>query len=278
MPPRQGFARANGARLYYETAGSGKSLVLIHGNTLDTRMWDDQWDVFATSYQVIRYDMRGFGRSSMPTETAYSPAEDLRALLDYLDIEQAHVLGLSRGGAVALDYALMYPEETLSLIFADAGLWDFPWTHYATSVKVVREACRASGVEAARALWLDHPLFAPALEKPSVAERLQAMVADYSGWHWQHDESLRLLDPSPIERLPALNLPVLVIAGERDLPDFLAIATLLSERIPGAEKIILPNTGHMSNMEAPEAFNAAVLDFLSRTGAHEQGIRNERPP
>ncbi len=267
MPPSQGFACVNGARLYYETAGSGEPLVLIHGNTLDTRMWDDQWSPFAERYRVIRYDMRGFGRSSMPTETAYSPAEDLKALLDQLNVGRIHVLGLSRGGAVALDYALMYPEETLSLIFADAGLWDFPWTHYATSVKAVRETCRTSGIEAARALWLDHPLFAPALEKPSVAERLRAMVTDYSGWHWQHDESLQLLDPPPIERLTALNIPVLVIAGERDLPDFLAIATLLSERIPGAEKIILPS-GHMSNMEAPAAFNAAVLDFLSRSNAH----------
>lgn len=271
MPPHQGFAHANGTRLYYETAGSGKPLVLIHGNTLDTRMWDEQWDVFAARYRVIRYDMRGFGRSSMPAEADYSPAEDLKALLDYLDIDQAHVLGLSRGGAVALDYALMYPEKTLSLIFADAGLWDFPWTHYPASVKAVREAGRTSGIEAARAVWLDHPLFAPALEKPSVAGRLRAMITDYSGWHWQNDESLRLLDPPPIERLPTLKIPALVIVGERDLPDFRAIAVLLGEYVPGAEQIVLPGVGHLSNMEAPAVFNAAVLDFLSRAGAHQQG-------
>ena len=97
-------------RLYYEVAGSGHPLVLIHGFTLDTRMWDDQFETFAREYQVVRYDRRGFGKSSLPVDEDYAHADDLAALLEHLGIDRAYVLGLSGGGASAIDFALTYPE------------------------------------------------------------------------------------------------------------------------------------------------------------------------
>jgi pimeloyl-ACP methyl ester carboxylesterase len=92
---QSGIIDANGARLYFETAGYGEALVFIHGLGLDARMWDLQFEVFAQRFLVIRYDLRGFGRSSVPTAEGYSHAEDLHALLRFLRVQQAHILGLS---------------------------------------------------------------------------------------------------------------------------------------------------------------------------------------
>ena len=104
-----------------------QSLVLIHGFTLDHRMWDDHVEAFAPGHRVIRLDLRGFGRSSMPTDP-YSHVEDVKALLSYLEIRQAVVLGLSMGGGVALDFALAYPEYTRALILADSTWRGFSWS------------------------------------------------------------------------------------------------------------------------------------------------------
>ena len=109
MQIQQGFADVNGTRLYYEMVGSGHPLVLVHGFTLDTRMWDDQFEMFAGRNQVVRYDLRGFGKSALPTTEPYSHPDDLRALMTHLGIEHAFIIGLSLGGAVAVDFAVTYP-------------------------------------------------------------------------------------------------------------------------------------------------------------------------
>jgi len=106
-----GFAEVNGTRLYYEVMGFGQPLILIHGYTLDTRMWDDQIAAFAQNYQVIRYLLRGFGKSGLPTGESYAHLQDLKALLEHLGIDQAHILGLSLGGAIAIDFAITYAAD-----------------------------------------------------------------------------------------------------------------------------------------------------------------------
>lgn len=263
MHTHQDFADVNGTRLYYEMAGSGDPLVLIHGHTLDIRMWDDQFEPLARHYRVIRYDMRGYGKSALPTAESYAPADDLMALLHHLGLKYAHILGLSRGGGVAIDFALTYPEATDTLIVVDTALRGFQWETFGTSLSQVQSAGRTSGIEAARQRWLDDALFAPALENPRVATRLKQMVADYSGWHWINNDTIRLLDPPSIQQLDRISIPTLIIVGERDLPDFHTIAETLHQRIPNASKVVMPGVGHMSNMEDPERFNEIVLGFLA---------------
>jgi 3-oxoadipate enol-lactonase len=262
MPTERDFAAVNGTRLYYEADGVGNPLVLIHGNTLDTRMWDDQFPAFARHYHVIRYDMRGYGQSALPSAEPYAPAQDLKALLAYLDLSHAHILGLSRGGAVGIDFALAYPELTDSLILADTGLWKFDWLEFGEFAANVRTAATTTGLEAARELWLSGSLFAPAMKKPHLAVRLKQMVTEYSGWHWFNDEALDLLAPPQIEQLHTIACPTLALVGERDLPDFHAIADAVVRAVPDAVKILLPGVGHLSNMEDPELFNRAALEFL----------------
>ncbi len=263
MTSRDAFADVNGTRLRYEVAGSGRPLVLVHGFTLDTRMWDDQFHAFAGRYRVIRYDMRGFGKSAVPSDETYAPADDLRALLEHLDVERAHVVGLSMGGGLAIDFALAYPEATDGLIAVDSILGGYQWREFGATLTSVFSAARESGVEAAKEVWLNSPLFAPALEMPDVAARLRQIVSGYSGWHLVNENPVRPISPPAIQRLGEISAPTLVVVGERDLPDFHTIADTLERGIPGARKAALPGAGHMSNMEDPDSFNETVLHFLA---------------
>ncbi len=267
MPIQQqaGFAEVNGTRLYYEIAGSGHPLVLIHGSTLDTRMWDDQFEPFAQHYTVVRYDVRGFGKSALPTGEAYARPDDLKSLLDYLEIAHAYILGLSMGGGIAIDFALTYPQATDALILVDSRLggWQSD-PEYAAFQNAVRVQAKDAGVQAARDVWLYGPFFTPALANPAVAPRLVQIIADYSGWHWVHPNPLRELAPPATQRLDTIRVPTLIIIGERDIPDCHAIAERLQQRIPNARSAVMSGVGHMANMEDPERFNTIVLDFLAQ--------------
>jgi pimeloyl-ACP methyl ester carboxylesterase len=255
MKPESGFADLSSGRLYYEAAGAGQAVLFIHGFGLDTRMWDDQFEAFARQYRAIRFDLRGFGKSPPPAGV-YSRVEDIRALLGYLEADRPHLVGLSLGGGIALDVAVTYPAWPRSLVLVDSALGGFPWkTDFNVRAKEI-------GVEAAKRRWLAHPLFVPANESAQVAARLAQMVSQYSGWHWlNHDPGL-VPDPLPVHRLESITAPALIVVGERDLPDFLSVASLLEREVRGARKAVLPGAGHMSNMEAPEAFNEVVLGFL----------------
>lgn len=265
MQKEAGFAEVNGTRLYYEVAGSGDPLVLIHGMTLDTRMWDDQFEPLAHQYRVVRYDARGFGKSALPAAgKPYAHTDDLKALLRHLDIARAFILGLSMGGGIALDFAVAHPEATEALIPVDSRLngWQ-PDAEFASYLSAVRARAKEAGVQAGRDAWIYSAMFKPALENPTVASRLVQIIADYSGWHWVNDNPLRTPDPSAAQRLHTIRVPTLIVIGEHDVPDCQAIAETLHRRIPNARKVVMARVGHMSNMEAPERFNALVSDFLA---------------
>jgi 3-oxoadipate enol-lactonase len=259
-----GFAAINGTRLYYEVAGTGPPLILIHGHGLDSRMWDDQCAPFTAHYRVVRYDLRGFGQSAPVGEAPYAHEDDLAALLDHLGIARAAILGLSAGGAVAIDFALAYPAMTRALIVVDTALNGHAWSEeWSARWRSIRRTARTLSARAANEEWLRHPLFAPANEHPAVAARLRRMVGDYSGWHWGNRDPQRGHDPPATRRLREITVPTLVILGERDLPDFHAIADRIADNVSDARKIIFPGVGHMANIEAPERFNRAVLGFLA---------------
>jgi len=261
MKDQQAFAEVNGTHLYYEIAGSGHPLVLLHGFTLDTRMWDEQFEAFARNYRVIRYDRRGYGKAALPTEESYSGIEDLKALLEHLRIDGAYLVGQSAGGAVAIDFALTYPEVSRALVLVDSGLGGYSWSQEPVG-ESIRTTARESGVEDAKTQWLAKPLFASAQEKPAVATRLAQIISDYSWWHLINTDPERALDPPAAQRLHEISVPTLIIVGEHELPDAHMIADTL-EQIPNAHKIVLPSVGHMSNMEDPARFNEVVLNFLA---------------
>jgi len=234
---------------------------------VDRRMWADQIDVFAARFRVLTYDLRGFGQSASPeSEVPYTHADDLHALLDHLGIERAAVIGLSLGGRIAEEFALTYPDSLSALVLVDAALGGHQFSAaFMPTLGALFEGAREGRLAEAKAGWMAAPLFAQSRTSPDVAARLGQMVDEHTGWGLQNPDPHLAMSPPTRDRLSEITAPTLVIVGEHDLPDFHAVADILAAEIPGAQKVVLPGAGHMANMDAPEAFNEAVLGFLRDT-------------
>jgi 3-oxoadipate enol-lactonase len=260
-----GFAEVNGARVYYEIAGSGPPLVFIHGFSLDTRMWDDQFEHFAGRYRVLRYDLRGFGKSSLPTEAPFSNHDDLRALLDHVRIDRAHVCGLSSGGGITIDFALEHAGRVRSAVLISSALGGHQGGvgSMGPSMMAMSKAAKAGDLVSAKRIWVDSPLFAPARLNPAVAARLRDMVETWSGWQLTNHANTIDPDPLPVDRVADLVAPTLVIVGEQDNEVVQEIAVQIEAEAPNARRVVVPDAGHMTNMEAPEAVNSHIAAFLA---------------
>jgi pimeloyl-ACP methyl ester carboxylesterase len=264
MPTATGVAHVNGARLAYAISGDGPPVVFIHGYTFDRRMWRTQAPAFATRHRVITYDVRGHGESSVAGSAPYADVDDLRALLDHLDVTAAHLVGLSMGGGIAIDVALTHPERVRSLVLVDSALngWTFS-PAWQADLTALGDAIARGDVATATALWLALPLFTTTLAQPAPAADVRAMVEDYAHRHRFQPADQRSPQPPARQRLEQITAPTLVIVGEHDIADFQALSAELARRIPGARQLVLPGAGHMANMDQPAAFNAAVLAFLA---------------
>jgi pimeloyl-ACP methyl ester carboxylesterase len=183
-----GFADINGAKLYYEAAGEGHPLLLLHAGVADCRMWDDQFERFARRYRVIRYDMRGFGKSMMPA-CEFSGHEDLAGLMDWLDIDRAYLVGLSFGGYIAIDFALVYPERVSALVLGApdvGGLSAVGKEVYVPSDELKRYWAKESdalerddlkaATEANLRMWVDGPNRTPDQVDPAVRKRVYEII------------------------------------------------------------------------------------------------------
>jgi len=186
--------------------------------------------------------------------------------LDHLGIEKVAVVGLSMGGYVAVNFTLAYPERTTALIPVDAIIESRPMSkEYMDTLTPVFTKAKEEGIESARQVWINLPLFAPARRDPTCAGKLDEIVGRYSGWNFVNDDSIVRLSPVPERRLHEIKVPTLIVVGELDVPDCLEVGDVLGAGIRGSEKVVIGNVGHMSNMEDPETFNRAVLGFLAKT-------------
>jgi 3-oxoadipate enol-lactonase len=252
-----------GGELYYEVEGDGAPVVLVHGLALDTRMWDDQVPALADVATVVRYDVRGFGRSARDAATPYSHAADLWRLLDHLGIGEAVLVGLSMGGRIVVEAALAAPDRVRALVLLDAVLEGAPWDPDSErGMTAIGEELRAGGLDAAKAVWLRHGFFVPARRDPEVARRLAEMARDYSGVNWTSPDPHEPRPPSR-ELLPTIAAPTTVVVGELDVPCFREMAEVYADRIPNARLVTVPDAGHMVNMEAPAAVNALLLEVVT---------------
>ncbi len=263
MRIESGFAEVNGTKIYYEKMGTGNPLVLNHGNTQDRRLWDDQFHLFAEKYCVIRYDLRGCGYSDPPTGK-YSYHEDLKALLDFLNIEKTYVLGLSVGGGISINFAIHYPEATAALIPVGPFITGYNWPQLSPFLQEIVKSVRRGEADRARTLWAKMHWFAFALRNPNVAPRLKQMLEDNSGWFFEKVNPVDWGKEPMTDHFGSINIPTLIIIGEYDSSDNHVVANALFERIPKARKVVIPDSGHIVNMEAPDQFNYVVLDFLER--------------
>jgi len=260
--------------LYYEAAGDEHShpLLLIHAGIADHSMWDDQVEPFSRRYRVIAYDGRGFGKSFVEEGASFSNRQDIRDLFDHLGVRSAYVIGVSRGGQIATDFALEHPTMVDALVLVGAGLSGWDGAGHTSTAEEMRlynryeELAKAEDWEGEAdngvQLWVDGP-GQPAGRAPQrVRERVRAMCLNTRTTH-PTDGEPRTLQPPAAGRLQEIRVPTLVIAGELDTSGTHAQADLLARGVPGARRVVISGTAHVPNMEKPEEFNNLVLDFLA---------------
>lgn len=261
----KGYSEVNGTELYYERSGEGYPIIFIHGFSLDNRMWDPQFSEFSRKFDVIRYDLRGFGRSgALKEDLHYRHADDLREFMSSMGINCASLVGLSKGGAVAINFSIAYPEMVSKLVLADAEVPGFGVSNsYRKELDHIWSMAAVGGINASKDAWLKHAFFAPAQLKPDVIGPIREMVSGYSGWHFMHKDP-ELFTPVPaINHLHDIRMPLLVLVGKMDIPDFIDESILLSKSVKGSRLEFINGVGHMSNMEDPETFNRLSIQFLS---------------
>lgn len=262
----QRFTCSDGGELQYAIAGTGEPIVFLHGFGLDLGMWDPQWSAFSSNYRTLRYDLRGYGGSSAPAGR-YSHVDDFIALTGFLKSRPAHLVGLSLGGRLALRVAAQMPTAVRSLTLVDTALDGHDWSAAWSQRWRAMIAAAQTDLSRAKQMWLEHDLFETARARPAVAEALDAMIRRYSGWHFQSEDPGVGPSRPIIEVLSKISAPTLVMVGGLDLPDFQAIARRLTTEMPSATLSVIPNVGHMPNLEDPLEFNRLVLAHISAIGS-----------
>ena len=255
----------NGASVYYEIVGSGHPLILIHAGIADSRMWDDQIAAFSKTYQVIRYDVRGYGKT-IRASGPFSTVDDLYKLFVALKISSAYVLGASMGGGIAIDFILTHPELVTALIAVAPALSGYETPDTFREVWEEIELAYNAGdfervIEMETRMWVDGPKRAPDQVAPHVRARMKMMMTDMITHQTEQGEP-QGIQPTAVGRLSEIHIPTLLIAGDGDVPYMLDIVNTLEAGIPGAKKVIMPGLAHVPNMEKPQEFNQLVLDFL----------------
>ncbi len=265
---KTGFADVNGTRLYYEVAGSGEPVVLIHGGFMDSRMWDAQFGEFAKQFRVIRYDVRGAGKSARNYKEPYSSVEDLDALLRFLGVSRAHIVGLSAGGEVAINFVLEKPDRAISLVAAEAALPGVPFQGEGMEfMKRVFAIADSQGGEAAAVAFADAPVFASIKKtNPGAIGQLKTLLRDNAHLLVESRKDQRPNSPAA-ERLNAIQAPTLVVVSEYGEGYATEVVKRLMSGVRGARQKVIAKSGHLMNMEQPAEFNRAVLEFLKNAGA-----------
>jgi len=256
--------RANGIEIGYLVEGEGPWLTMSHSLACNLHMWDEQAAVLAKHFRVLRFDTRGHGDSAAPkgAYTLEALADDLKGLLDALGVKETHYVGLSLGGMIGQTFALKYPGTLKTLVLADttsrypaeaASLW-------AERIKVAETQGMEPLVQPTLERWLTEAFrTANTGRTKQIGDMIRTTpVAGYSGC------SHAIPKINLTARLGEIDVPGLVVVGERDMGTPLAMSREIHENYPGSELVILPSAAHLSNVEQPEAFNSALADFLAK--------------
>lgn len=254
----------NGARIYFERAGEGLPVIFLHAGVADHRMWDSQLRAFASQFDVVAPDMRGFGHSTLPPQR-WSPVGDLLALIDQLHLKPAHMVGCSIGGGLAIDFALEHSERISKLVLVGPGVGGIHFGPKYPELFAEAEAAEKTGdqraiVEADARLWLDGPGRPAGYVKDPIRKLFFEMDSNFDSDF--ESAPIDHLEPRAAERLHEITAPTLVVVGDKDAPPVFDAVDLLMEKIPHARKAVIRDAAHLPNLEHPDEFNRIVLEFL----------------
>ena len=269
----------DGGQLYYERKGAGPALVLVHSGWLDSRMWDPQFETFSRRYTVIRYDVRGYGRSTK-AGTGYRDAIDLKDVLDHIGIESAVVLGNSNGARIASEFVAGYPGRARGLVLVGGGPADldptpeeeasFLDTFGDRGERILTLASEGKIDEAVSAMLL---AWAPQVQgeakdylRKIARDNCSQLVALSSG------KSLNQPPGYPVaEGLRTMGIPMLSLCGEHDHPALAMMMGRFAQQVPSAKYLLVPGGDDTLNYSAPQEFDRLVFEFLDQVQAGNVG-------
>jgi pimeloyl-ACP methyl ester carboxylesterase len=275
-------APINGIDIYYEAHGTGDTIIFCHEFAGDIRSWDLQVNHFSRNFQVITYCARGYSPTSVPENPElYSQdlvIDDLKGLMDFLKIDKAHIVGLSMGGNVALNFGIKYPEQAKTLTIAGTGTGSDNPDLFRERISKFSDGMRSEGM----AFMSDY------LKGP---QRVQHQLKDPKGYQLFCEQFLEhsnigsantfygiMTKRPPIfdlkNQLSNIKIPVLVMTGDEDDP-CIKPSLFIKESIPGAGLIMFPRSGHAINLEEPQLFNTSVTEFINHSGASYWGPRGQ---
>lgn len=248
----------DGVNIYYEVHGAGPPLILTHGYSATAQMWKGQIEPLSKKHTLILWDMRGHGQSDYPADqSAYSEEHtvaDMAALLDQVGAKKAIVGGLSLGGYMSLAFYNKHPERVRSLLIIDTGP--------GFKKDEAREAWNQNARSRADTLEKD----GLATLRNGSAERAYAVHRDAIGLAKAARGMLTQRNADVINRLGDIKVPSVVVVGSKDTP-FIAASDYMAAKIPGAQKVVIDDAGHASNIDQPKAFNEAIVAFVEKLPA-----------
>ena len=273
----RGFIPVSGhGQLYYDERGKGEPVLLLHGHSLDRRMWDEQWRPLSKQYRTIRIDFRGYGRSSEQREDLQmTHVDDVITLMDSFHIQRAHIIGLSMGAFVAGDMLAMYPDRLITCTMASGGIRNSkgPSEPIDTAESKKRDqeikALQVKGVAKMKQEWIEQLMASGGSQRERMRKPLTQMIDQWTAWQPLHKEVRLFYGKEAWQRFiqQKNTTPTLLIRGAKELNGKKGEPREL-QYLKNGRYIVIPDCGHMLNMERPKEFNQAVLEFLNSFPMH----------
>lgn len=272
MTDWQGYIEVPGGKIYAEADGDGPPVVFVHAGVAHLRMWDEQVAALRDAYRVIRYDTRGYGKTRVD-DVPYSNSGDLGLVMDHFGADSAHLVGLSRGAQIALDFAVNVPARTRSLTWVAGGVRglevpDDPrdeavW-HQTEELEKTKDWEKI--VELETQLWTDGPDQPPTRVDPDVRRRMiQWNLESYRAEQTPNQVSAPEL--VAVDHLDRLTMPVLAMWGTLDVTSTVRSGEWLAANLPGIRSHVFEGVAHMVNLERPAEFNQLLREFVNEVEA-----------
>ena len=257
------FIDINGRNIFIKSSGNGDPIVFLHSSLLTSEMWNSQMDYFSKEYKVIAFDFCGYGKSDLP-KGIYSDYEDLKNILDKMDIEKTIIVGCSYGGSVAIDFVLKYPEYVNKLVLITPAIngYKYPLKLTFESIKNFRNVHKM-GIEKAVDLFINNKYwnyFIP--NEDNIKEMFKSIFIDNKDFYNGNYTKKQILKPVAIKRLSEIKNNILVIGSENDSKFNKDVIKILCEKIQQVKTIEIKKCGHLPNMEKAEEINKIIEEYI----------------
>ena len=255
-----GYILVDGGKLFYESAGKGKNIVLLHDGMVNNKIWDEQFPLLSKTYRVVRYDRRGYGKSSDP-ETKFSNISDLNQLFIQLKIDEAIIFGMSSGGRLSIDFTLTYPEKVRGLVLVGAVVSGFGYTSHMNTRGGHFDPQKMTDPVKVNEYFIKDDPYEIYSENTAAKEKVMKLLPFFAR---QNSVPTQPAAKVAVRSLSEIKVPALILVGEYDIPDVHAHAGVINAGIANSKREIIPRSGHLIPIEQPALFNEAIIAFLNK--------------